>query len=349
MVKEELDQRSQGILMTLVRAYIAKGEPVGSETLQRLSRLGLSAATIRNILARLEDEGYLFQPHTSAGRVPTDLGYRTFVDALPGGAKIKATDVDLIRSLFIRDFEGPAQPLERVSHLLAELTNHVGVVVASNVARNALQHIEFVRLSARRILVILVTRPGIVQNRLLVLQESFTQSELDRTAQYLMAKFPGKSLVAIRAELQQRLREERVHYDTLLENALLLCQQRELSDESTAAEVFVDGASKMVNEATLQEVARLKGLLEALEEKSKVLRLLNECLKARDVGIQVLIGSENSESELQHCALITAPYRVSGQVMGTLGIIGPRRMSYNRTISLVDYMAKMVSQMLSAN
>lgn len=349
MNMKQLDTRASEILKALVRTHIYQGEPVGSETVLRHSRLGLSSATIRNILARLEDEGYLSQPHTSAGRVPTDKGYRLFVDSLSSGAKIRPADEEFIKNKFIRDFEEAAQPLESVSHLLAELSNHVGLVVAANVVQNELQHIEFVRLSAHRILVVLVTKPGIVRNRLLSMRESFTQAELDRTAQYLMANSSGKSLAEIRAELQLRLREERVRCDELLKNAILLCQQRELMEDSDMTEVFIDGASKMLNETTVQEVRKLKELLEAFEEKTKLLRLLDECLRARDVGIRILIGSENREEELKNCAVITAPYGVPGRVEGTLGIIGPRRMSYDRTIGLVDYMSKMVSRILSAN
>jgi heat-inducible transcriptional repressor len=348
MVKQSLDPRSHEILLTLVRTYIEQGEPVGSATILRRRRLGLSTATIRNILARLEEEGYLVQPHPSAGRVPTDKGYRMFVDALAGESRIRAADENLIKTNFFRDFEEAPQPLERVSHLLSEISNHVGLVVASHVVQNELQHIEFIRLSAHRILVVLVTKPGIVQNRHLLMSESFTQSELNETAQYLMTTFPGKSLVGIRRELQQRLHEEKTRCDELLEKALLICQQRELTEEDSA-EVFVDGASRMVNESTVQEVEKLKELLETLEEKSKLLRLLDECLATRDVGIRVLIGSENRGSELKHCTVITAPYWSNGQAVGSLGIIGPRRMSYDRTIGLVDYMAKMVSQMLSNN
>ncbi len=346
---ENLDARAQAILLMLVRTYIGQGAPVGSETLLRRTRLGLSAATIRNILAKLEGEGYLQQPHTSAGRIPTDKGYRWFVDTLKGSPRVLPADEDYIRSRLEEDFEGAARPLEKVSHFLAELSNHVGLVIAANAVQNELLHLEFVRLSSHRVLVVLVTKPGIVQNRTLQLRESFTQSELDRTAQYLMTHFPGKSLTAMRSELQQRLREEKAYCDELLKNALFLFQQRELSEEEGPSEVFVDGASKMLNEATALEVEKLQGLLAALEEKSKLVRLLNECLKARDVGTQVLIGSENSDSELKQCALITAPYWSDGNLVGSLGIIGPKRMSYDRAIGLVDFMASTVTQMLSAN
>ena len=349
MVAETLDSRAQAILMTLVRTYVTQGEPIGSETILRRARLDLSPATIRNILARLEDEGFLWQPHTSAGRIPTDKGYRWFVDSLSQGSRIRPTDEEFIRSKFVRNFESAAQPLESVSHFLAELSNHVGLVVAAHVVSNELQHIEFVRLSAHRILAVLVTRPGLVQNRLLQIRESFTQAELDRTAQYLMADFPGKSLSAIRTELQRRLREERAYCDERLKNAVLLCQHRELADEGNQTEVFVDGASKMVSEATVQEVETLKELLETLEEKSKLVRLLDECLTAQEVGPRVSIGSENRGLQLKHCAVITAPYWSQGRQVGSLGIIGPTRMSYDRSIGLVDFMAKMVSQMLSAN
>lgn len=349
MRKESLDSRSSEILNSLVRIYIAQGEPVGSETLLRRTRLGLSAATIRNIMARLEGEGYLKQPHPSAGRVPSDKGYRLFVDSLGSDPRIRRADEDRIRTKFGREFEGTPHPLECVSRLLAELSQSVGLVVAAHTTQNELQHIEFVRLSTHRILVVLVTKPGIVQNRLLFMRESFTQEELDRTAHYLMDNFPGKSLAAIRTNLERRLSEEKAQYDELLKNAILLCQQQELNGEEEAAEVYIDGASRIVSSVTFGEIEKLKELLEAFEEKSKLLRLINECLATRGVNVRVAIGSENSRSELSQCAVISAPYRVNGKVVGSLGIIGPKRMPYEHTIGLVDYMAKTVSRMLSVN
>ena len=347
-LNESLDKRSREVLNTLVRTYIALGEPVGSETILLRSQLGLSAATVRNILARLEDSGYLLQPHTSAGRVPTDKGLRLFVDSLDG-KKIQKADKDFIETHLTRDIEESSQPLESVSHLLAEISNHVGLVVARNVVQNELQHVEFVRLSAHRVLVVLVTKPGIVQNRILTPRGSFTQTELDQTAQYLMVNFPGKSLSGIRIELQWRLRQEKAQYDELLRNAILLCQQRELSEERDEAEVFIDGASRIVDQSAFPEVERLKELLSAFEEKTRLLRLLDELISTRDSGIRILIGSENRGAELKHCTVITAPYWSHGKRVGSLGIIGPRRMSYDRTIGLVDYMSKMVSQILSTN
>ncbi len=349
MVSETLDGRSRAVLNILVRSYIGQGKPIGSESILARSRLGLSPATIRNILSKLEEEGYLLQPHTSAGRIPTDKGYRSFVDSVSAEPLVHPADKAFIRGQLAKDFENSAQPLGRVSHFLAELSNHVGLVVAANVVQNELQHIEFVRLSAHRILVVLVTKPGIIQNRLLQVRESFTQGELDQTAQYLMANFPGKSLTAIRTELHQRLRDEKAYCDELLRNAIVLCEQRELAEEDKDTEVFVDGASKMMTQVTFQEVEKLKGFLEALEEKSKLVRLLDECLAAKEVGTRVLIGSENRGSELEQCAVITAPYWANSQRVGSLGVIGPKRMSYDRAMGLVDYVAKMVTEMLSSN
>lgn len=349
MTIRNLDRRSQDLFMALMRTYIAQGEPIGSETLRRKTQLGLSPATIRNVLSELEEWGYLTHPHTSAGRIPTDKGYRLFVDSTAPDAKMRREDERLIRASFAQEFEQAAQPLEHVSHLLAEISNSVGMVVATNVNQSELQHLEFVRLSPRRILVVLVTKPGIVQNRLLVVQESFTQGELNQTAQYLMANFPGRSLMAIRKDLQERLRDEKARYDELLKNAFLLCHQHELDAASEGGEVFIDGTSKMADAATFPEVEKLKQLLEAFEEKSKLLHLVNECLSGQNLGIRVMIGSENPEQELTHCSVVTAPYWSDGKVAGALGIIGPKRMSYGRAIALVEYTAKMVSQMLNVN
>ncbi|MDD5541583.1 MAG: heat-inducible transcriptional repressor HrcA [Acidobacteriia bacterium] len=344
-----MDRRSQDLFMALMRAYIAQGEPIGSETLRRRTQMGLSPATIRNVLSELEDWGYLTHPHTSAGRIPTDKGYRLYVDSTTPGARMRPDDERLLRASFAQEFEQAAHPLEHVSHLLAEISNSVGMVVATNVNQGELQHLEFVRLGPKRILVVLVTKPGIVQNRLLVVQESFTQSELNQIAHYLMASFPGRSLMTIRKELQDRLRDDKARCDELLKNAFLLCHQHELDSASEEGEVFIDGASKIANASTFPEVEKLKELLEAFEEKSKLLRLVNQCLSGQNLGIRVMIGSENPEQELTQCSVVTAPYWSDGKVAGALGIIGPKRMPYDRAIALVEYTAKMVSQMLNMN
>ena len=221
-----LDHRSREMLTLLIRAHIATGEPVGSRTISRLTREGLSAATVRNIISDLEDAGYLHQPHTSAGRVPTDKGYRFFVDEVIEQTKLSQTMATAIRQAMLRD-ELPSadQLMSRASQLLSSLCESVGIVISPNPANEIIKHIEFVRLSDGRILVIAATRTGLVQDRLVRVNELFTQDELDRTARYVNANYNGLTLPGIREELLRRMKEEKALYDRLLQNAILLCEK----------------------------------------------------------------------------------------------------------------------------
>ncbi|MGI9037164.1 MAG: heat-inducible transcriptional repressor HrcA [Pyrinomonadaceae bacterium] len=354
------DIRGQAILSAIIGEHLLTGEPVGSKILaERFSHtLGISSATIRNIMGELEDAGFLEQPHTSAGRVPTDKGYRFYVDNLLGILSLSSEDLRLIENEFefgdIELREESDRLMQRVSQLLSALSNNVGIVISPSLAQDSLQHIKFVNLADKRILVIMVSAPHIVHHKIIRSEETFSQAELDRTAQYLNVEFGGKSLAAIRAEILRLMHEEKTLFDKLLQTAIILCSQSIESESAKTGEIYVNGASNILAKPDFTSFEKLRELLQTIEEKSKLVQILNQCL-TRDAlapsgNVQVVIGSENAAASLQNCTLITAPYRhAGGAAIGTLSVLGPTRIEYARTIAIVGYVAKMLEKIMSGD
>jgi heat-inducible transcriptional repressor len=351
------DSRGQTILSAIINEHFVTGEPVGSKTIAEkfANASGLSSATIRSVMGELEELGLLEQPHTSAGRVPTDKGYRFYVDNLLGVLSISNDDLHRIADEFgmsASDLtETPDRLMERTSQLLSALSNNVGIVVSPSLASDRLQHIEFVNLSDNRILVVLVSNPNIVHNRIIRLRVSFTKEELERTANYLNVEFVGKNLSEIRAEILKLMHEEKTLFDKLLQTAVILCSQSIEDEEDKLGEVFVDGASNILTKRDFADLERLRDLLATIGEKSRLLEILNECV-ARDasagIGVQVVIGAENPTPSLQSCTLISAPYRIgNSSAVGTLSVLGPTRIEYARMISVVSYVARLLEKMMS--
>jgi heat-inducible transcriptional repressor len=351
------DSRGQAVLTAIINEHFVTGEPVGSKTIadKFANASGLSAATVRNVMGELEGLGLLEQPHTSAGRVPTDKGYRFYVDNLLGVLSISNDDLYRIGDeygLTMNEFaETPDRLMERTSHLLSVLSNNVGIVVSPSLASDRLQHIEFVNLSEHRILVVLVSAPNIVHNRIIRLNVSFTKDELDRCANYLNTEYAGKSLSEIRAEILGLMHEEKALFDKLLETAVILCSQSIEGEDDMLGEVYVEGTSNILTKRDFADLERLRELLSTIGEKSRLLEILNECI-ARDTSrkgdVQVVIGSENRTPSLQNCTLISAPYRIgNSQAVGTLSVLGPTRMEYARMISIVSYVARVLEEMMS--
>jgi len=346
--RETLDQRSQEMLALLIRTHIATGEPVGSRTISRLTREGLSPATVRNIISDLEEAGYLESPHTSAGRVPSDKGYRFFVDHMLGQTALPASDHNEIQML-INDQPWPSADhlMARASHLLSRISHHVGIVISPNVASDVIKHIDFVRVSDGRILVITVTRSGIVQDRLVRIDEALTQDELNRTANYVNANFAGLSLMAIQTELIKRLTEEQSAYDRLLQNAAMLCDRGLHDNDGSDPDVFIDGASTIVSQTDFTNLDQMRELLRVFEEKSRLVKILNECLDVtRGQSVMIRIGAENSLPSLHGCTVITSFYGNGDRIIGSLGVVGPVRMEYARTIGVVNAVARLLEQAL---
>ena len=351
------DSRGQVILTAIINEHFVTGEPVGSKVLaERFANAsGLSSATIRNVMGELEEMGMLEQPHTSAGRIPTDKGYRFYVDNLLGVLSITNDDLRLIGEeygLNSLDAETPDRLMERTSHLLSALSNNVGIVVSPSLASDRLQHIEFVNLSDNRILVVLVSAPNIVHNKIIRLNVAFTKEELERTANYLNAEYTGKSLAEIRAEIMRLMHEEKALFDNLLQTAVILCSES-IGDDTSQAEVFVDGTSNILSKSDFADLERLRELLRTIGEKSRLMQILTECIE-RDTAakgdISVVIGSENRTPSLQNCTLISAPYRIgNSSAVGTLSVLGPTRIEYARMISIVSYVAKTLEKMMSVD
>ena len=347
------DNRGQVILSAIINEHLVSGEPIGSKIIaEKFANVsGLSSATIRNVMSDLEDFGLLEQPHTSAGRVPTDKGYRFFVDNLLGVLSLSNEDLRMINEeLGLSESNSPDRLMEKTSHLLSALSNNVGIVVSPSLAKDRLQHIEFVNLSEKRILVILVSAPNIVHNKIIRLKETFTNEELERTARYLNVEFIGKSLAEIRSAILKLMHEETALFDKLLQTAMIICSQSIESEADNLGDIYVDGTSNILTKPDFADMERLRQLIRTIEEKSRLVQILTECI-ARDASlrgnVQVVIGSENSASSLQNCTLITAPYRIgNGEAMGTLSVLGPTRIEYARMISIVSYVAKILEKLV---
>lgn len=351
------DIRGQVILSAIVSEHLTSREPVSSKVLAEkfAGKSGLSSATIRNVMSELESRGLLEQPHTSAGRVPTDEGYRFYVDNLLGVLSLSDQDLRMINSEFgLDELSGKSTPdrlMERTSQLLSALSNNIGIVVSPSLAHDRLQHIEFVKLSDKRILVVLVSSPNIVHNKLIQLNETLNQDELDRTARYLNVEFSGKSLSAIRAEILTLMHEEKALFDKKLQTAMILCSQSIESESDMHGEIYVDGTSNILTKGDFSDnLDQLRDLLRTIEEKSRFVEILNECITSDNSlsdEVRVIIGSENKAKPLQDCALITAPYRIgNGAAVGTLSVLGPTRIEYARMISVVSYMARTLEQIM---
>ena len=348
-----LDERSREMLALLVETHVSTGEPVGSQTISRLSREQLSAATVRHVMSDLEDAGYLDQPHTSAGRIPTDRCYRFYVDHIIESTRLSESDEAIINDWMLgQKWTSPERLMGRASHLLSQLSDNVGIVVAPNPSQDVIRQIEFMRLSDGRILVITVSRTGLVQDRLVRVNEDFTQEELDRTARYVNNGFSGMSLSAIRAELLRQMSEEKNLYDRLLQNAIKICERgfsdNNAPDAEIDAEVYVEGASNMVTKPDFANVELMRDLFRVFEEKSRLVRLLNECLEAKtNSHVRILIGGENALPVLRGCTVITSTWNYGDQVLGSLGVVGPMRMQYARMINVVNYVARLLERSLS--
>ena len=353
------DSRGQVILTAIINEHFVTGEPVGSKVLSdRFAHAtGMSSATIRNVMSELEELGMLEQPHTSAGRVPTDKGYRFYVDNLLGVLSISNEDLSRIDDEyglgFGRSTDTPDRLMERTSHLLSALSNNVGIVVSPSLANDRLQHIEFVNLSDNRVLVVLVSAPNIVHNKIIRLNVTLAKEELERTANYLNAEFAGKSLSEIRVEIMRLMHEEKTLFDKLLQTAVILCSQSIEADEDRLGEVFVDGTSNILTMSDFADLERLRELLRTIGEKSRLMQILTECIE-RDAAakgdLSVVIGRENRTPSLQSCTLISAPYRIgNSSAIGTLSVLGPTRMEYARMMSIVSYVAKTLEKVMSTD
>jgi heat-inducible transcriptional repressor len=334
--------REREILTAIVETFIATGEPVGSRTLTRTSREGLSAATIRNVMADLADAGYLEQPHTSAGRVPSAEAYRYYVEQLSGKTRLSLENESIIQDTLtgVTDVQ---EFMERTSHVLSLISHGVGVTVATSGPRNALEHVYFSRLGDQKVLAVLVTRSGVVRDR--VLRLDIPQADLDVAARYINENFRGWTMDNMRAEIARRIEKERSDYDRLMQSIEQLYKQGALAAAEDHEVVFVEGAANLVTGD--EDRHRLQDMLRTLEEKEKVVNLLRAYLDTRQEAVRVVIGLDETLPSMRNFVLIGAPARVGGEVMGSLAVIGPTRLDYQHTMSAVSYIARLFDQVLN--
>jgi heat-inducible transcriptional repressor len=334
-----LSERAQLLLKTLVERYITEGQPVGSRALSKYSGLDLSPASIRNVMADLEEMGFIASPHTSAGRVPTARGYRFFVDTL---LTIKPLDTMEINQLAGQLHADNNQRLvTSASHILSDLTRFAGVVVTPR-RSSGFRHIEFIKLSERRVLLILVTPESDVQNRVIQTERPYSPSELVEAGNLLNQNYAGLTFEEIKKRIHEELKQLREDMTELMAAALEAGSQ---AINESADEVVISGESNLLDIQDLSSnMVSLRRLFDLFERKTGLLQLLD--ISSRAQGVQIFIGGESGLVPLDECSLVTAPYEVDGQIVGTVGVIGPTRMAYERVIPIVDITAKLLSSAL---
>jgi len=342
MPANPIGEREREILTAIVETFISTGEPVGSRTLSRLNREGLSAASIRNVMADLSDAGFLEQPHTSAGRIPTPEAYRYYVEQLTGEAHLSHESQNIIEGSF-HGVSDVLEFMERTSHVLSLISHNVGVAVATTGSKNALEHVYFSRLGDQKVLAVVITRSGLVRDR--VLRLDISQADLDLAARYINENFRGWTMEALRAEIARRLEKERSEYDRLMNSLQQLYAQGALAADPPTPAVYVEGAASLVSQERDRE--RLQELLHMLEEKQKIVNLLEAYLDTKQEAVRVVIGLDEALPSMRNFVLIGAPARVGDEVVGSLAVIGPTRIDYQHTMNAVSYIARLFDKILN--
>lgn len=334
-----MDDRANALLKALIERYIADGQPVGSRTLSKMFEL--SPATIRNVMADLEDLGLIHSPHTSAGRIPTPQGYRLFVDRMLAAQEFDVLPIHEIHKLL--PFAEPGRVVTAAAALLSNLSQFAGVVSAPKRAQ-VFRHVEFIRLSDKRVLLIIITPDGDVQNRILFVQRDYRDQELTEAANFFNQNFAGMSFSQVRSKLAKELSSLQVDISRLMQAAV----DAGTADHSADDAVVISGESKLLDISDIaSDMGRLRGMFTLFEKKTDLLQLLD--VSSRAQGVQIYIGGDSNLVPLADVSVVTAPYGVDGTVVGTLGVIGPSRMAYERVIPIVDITARLLSNALSHN
>jgi heat-inducible transcriptional repressor len=337
-----LNARQQDVLRAIVEDYIRTAEPVGSRTISRKYGFSLSPATIRNIMADLEELGYVVQPHTSAGRIPTDKGYRLFVDSLMNPTPLTAAEVERIEQ-HVTPTVDVGDLLKEAGKLLSALTPYVALALAPRLAESRFRRVEFVAAGRDRVLAVLLSESGLVHHTTIKVEEPIGQEDLDRMARYLTDLMRGHTLHEVRNLLIRQMAEEKALYDRMLGQALRLGAK--VVEGEAEADIYVAGAAQIADQPEFADVRKMKALFTAFEEKSKLVMLLNECL--RGGGLRIIIGHESPVEGIQGLSVIASPYRRHDQVLGVLGVLGPTRMDYGHALSLVEATASLLSRSLT--
>ena len=338
-----LNERAQLLLKTLVERYIRDGQPVGSRTLSRDSGLSLSPATVRNVMADLEELGLLVSPHTSAGRIPTVQGYRLFIDSLLKVEPLGGKEVEELREQL--GMEHDAQSLMRTaSNLLSDVTQLAGIVTVPRPDEIRLRHVEFLSLSGDQVLVILVLNDKEVQNRIIRTGRQYSDSELQQATNYLNEICAGKDLIQVREDLLTEMRQARERMNNMMVGAIEMAEQV-FDGRPPDEDMLVSGQTRLMEYGELSDMPRLRQLFDAFANKRDILHLLDHVLGAR--GVQIFIGEESGYDIFEQCSVVTAPYHSGGRVLGVLGVIGPTRMAYERVIPIVDVTARLLGAALN--
>ena len=339
----KLNERSQQLFKVLVEHYISDGQPVGSKTLANDKKINLSPATVRNVMAELEDLGLIVSPHTSAGRVPTRQGYRLFVDNLVTVKPLRGKAVEKLRhEMGIDDSRDGL--IAKASSVLSGMTRMAGVVTIPRREAVILRHIEFLPLTSNRILVIMVVNEQEVQNRVINTERAFSESELVKTANFLNREFKGQDLAQIRQVVLERMKQERDDMQEIMKMAIQMTDN--VVEEKSHEDYIMAGQTNLMEYAEMANMEKLRQLFDAFNAKRDVLHVLDQSINAE--GMQIFIGEESGYSAFDGCSVITSPYKVSDEVVGVLGVIGPTRMAYDKVIPLVDVTAKLLGSLLSS-
>ncbi len=347
-----ISPRERLVLNAIVETYIATGEPVASQVVARLfdNKDGMSSATIRNVMASLGDSGLLEQPHTSAGRIPTARAFRFYVEQFTSAPRMAPNALGQERREQIEDsFAGVnsrQQFLERTSHVLALISSGVGLAVAANVQTHSLEHIYFSRLSTGRVLAVVVTRSGMVLDRVLSLDQDLSIGELEAAAAYLNQNFRGWSIERVRSEIASRLEQERNEYDRLMRSIRELCRKGALAQDSVEQSVFIEGVANLI--AGEIDGDRLRQLVSALEAKQRLIELLDAYVDTRQQTVRVVVGLEETIPEMRNLVLIGAPALLGTQNLGTVAVIGSTRIQYQETINAVSFIAQLSERILQS-
>lgn len=347
MTPTELSERNLNLLRTLIQRYISDGVPVGSKTLSQDSSVALSPASVRNVMAELEEAGLISSPHTSAGRVPTDLGYRMFVDTVvTASSQQDEPFVEEVRTQLDAEL-APTKLVESASGLLSAITSQAGLVTLPRVNQQYFRQIEFLPLSGQRVLTILVLNEQDVQNRIIQTNRDYSREELQRAADFINAHFVDHDLEAVRQQLLASMREDKSIIDQLMESALSVAAQAIEGVERQESDYVLAGQANLLQSGVdggSADMQRLGELFQAFQQKKDILHLMERCAQAN--GVQIFIGEESGYEVLGDFSVVTAPYTSQGQTLGVLGVIGPTRMAYNRVIPMVDVTAKLLSAAL---
>jgi len=332
---QELAEREKLILDAVIRQYITQAEPVGSRTISKKTGVPLSPATIRNIMADLEEKGYLHHLHTSAGRIPTDIGYRYYVDNLltkHSRKKTKKTGLEPLSKIRERE-----DLMEGTCKLLSFLSKYLGIVISPRITELRMKHMDFISLGPHRILVVFISETGMVFDRIIEAKEPYTEQELSMMHQFVNENYGHLNIVQIREKLLDLVSEERMLYKNLSESINLLSEE---ISRSQIESLYLQGHSNILKHPEFTDIQKIKTLFNALEEKIKLIRLLDKCIDYE--GVRVTIGSENEDLNIQDCSIVMARYRMGSRINGVLGVIGPTRMRYPEVIELVSSAARII-------